>query len=490
MQINQNYSIFTLLGSLIVLVLIVTSCRRDDYFKGDVDVTFSVDTLRFDTVFTTIGSMTRIVKVYNPERQPILVDIELNQTSPQFFRINANGKGGPIARNVEINGRDSIYIFVETTINPDEPVSISPFVIENFITVRANNREKKIHLEAFGQNANYITPQTGRGQAFLLSCNMSEIRWDDPKPYVIYGRLFIDSCKVVIPAGTRIHIYGGVVRDSNSVFNDGAIIVFKEGSIDARGTVDKPIIFEGDRLEPEFRNNSSQWLGLVFWQESKNNKLEHTIIKNSIFGIRADSLAQLELSSCEISNTGSAAILARYAQIKATNSLFYGNGSYGIQMSYGGQYSFDFCTIASYSARREGVYMDDVQCDDAPFCFERRFKPLNASFRNCIIAGTDKDEIALVNLGPPENFIYSLSHCIVKVEDLLKPDNFPNFFTNCDNCLNIKNNDRLFLDRQKNDYRLDTMSVALGKGLFLNDVQRDIIEKSRKNPPDPGCFEF
>ncbi len=475
---------------LLAVLAVFTSCRRDDFFDGDVEVTFSVDTLRFDTVFTTIGSMTRIVKVYNPEKQPIKVDIELTMAQPQFFRINANGKQGPIVRDMEINGQDSIYIFVEATIDPDAPVSVSPFIIENNIKITANGKEKRIYLEAFGQNANYITPKSGKGQAFLLSCNLGEIRWDDPKPYVIYGRLFVDSCQVVIPEGTRIHIHGGVVRDSSSVFNDGAIIVFKNGSIKAMGTAEKPIIFEGDRLDPEFKDNSSQWLGLVIWQESRNNIFEHTIIKNSIIGLRIDSLGQVELNSCEIQNTGSSAIIARHAEIKATNCLIYGNGSYGVQMAYGGNYSFDYCTIASYSGRREAIYLDDVQCDNPPFCSERRLNPLNARFRNCIFAGSEKDEINMVNLGPVQDFNYQFTNCAVKVEDLLKADNFPDFFTKCESCINLKNNDKLFLDRGANDYRLDTMSVVLQKGISLPNIAVDKILKSRKNPPDLGCFEF
>lgn len=481
--------IIRFVAAFFVIALLLTSCRRDDYFQGDVEITFSVDTLRFDTVFTTIGSVTRFVKIYNPENKPILVDVELRQSSPQYFRINVDGQRGPIVRNVEINGKDSIYLFVETTIDPDQPPSISPFIIESYVNIISNGQSKKINLEAFGQNANYITPPTGKGQAFLLSCQMGEIFWDDPRPYVIYGRLFIDSCQVVIPAGARIHIHGGVVKDSTTIFNDGAIIVFKEGSIDARGTLDNPIIFEGDRLEPEFRDNNSQWLGLIFWQESRNNKLVHTTIKNSIFGIRLDSLAKVEMSSCEVSNTGSAAIIARHAEIKADNCLFFANASYGIQLVYGGQYSFDYCTVASYSGQREAIYMDDVQCED-PFCTERRINGLDAQFRNCIFAGSDKDEVGLVNLGDPSDFNYAFIHCAVKVEDLLKSDNFPNFFNNCLECINLKNNDPLFLNRREQDYRLDTMSVVLGKGLFSSEFTKDKLGKSRKNPPDLGCFEL
>lgn len=480
------YRILIVLG---LVLLLLSSCRRDDYFEGPVEIGFSVDTLRFDTVFTTIGSVTRAVKLYNPENRPVLVDIELDQSFPQYFRINADGLPGPVIRNVEINGRDSIYIFVETTIDPDQPLSLSPFIIESFVQVSVNGNSKKLFLEAFGQNANYITPSSGKGQSFLLSCDLGQVTWNDPKPYVIYGRLFIDSCDVVIPAGTRIHVHGGIVRDSTAIFNDGAIIVFKNGSLDCRGTVDNPVVFEGDRLEPEFRDNNSQWLGIIVWQESRKNSLNHTIIKNSIVGLRLDSLAKVDMSSCQISNTGSAAVIARHAEIRADNCLFFGNASYGIQLAYGGQYSFDYCTVASYTGQREAIYMDDVQCED-PFCSERRLNALNASFRNCIFTGSDKDEVGLVNLGAPENFTYSFSHCAVKVDELLDADNFPDFFSSCTECIPLQSSDLLFLNRRDNDYRLDTMSVVLGKALPISDLPLDITGKPRKTVPDIGCFEF
>ena len=67
----------------LVFFVVIMSCRRDDYYEGnDVVVTFSEDTLRFDTVFTSLGSATRFIKVFNPKDQPILVDVALkNQTN-------------------------------------------------------------------------------------------------------------------------------------------------------------------------------------------------------------------------------------------------------------------------------------------------------------------------------------------------------------------------------------------------------------------------
>ena len=155
---------------------------------------------------------------------------------------------------MEIAGNDSIYIFVEVTVDPDQPLSVSPFVIEDQIEVSVNGQLFTAYLEAWGQNANYITPSNGRGKGFLYSCDFGERVWNDPKPYVIYGILYVDSCKIVMPAGTRVYVHGGIVRDTNTIYNDGLIVFLKNATLETRGTPEDPVIIQGDRLGKEFEN--------------------------------------------------------------------------------------------------------------------------------------------------------------------------------------------------------------------------------------------
>lgn len=474
------------------LLLVISSCRRDDYYEApDAAVTFSQDTLRFDTVFTTLGSATRFLKVYNSQSQPILVDVALRNQSGSFFYINADGVKGPVIKGLEINSNDSIYIFVEVTIDPDKPWSVSPFVIEEYIDVTVNGNRFTAILEAWGQNANYIPSSQGKGGGALLSCNLQEQVWDDPRPYVIYGILYVDSCTLVLPPGTRIYVHGGIVRRENAVYNDGMIIFLKDGRIDARGTIAQPVIIQGDRLEKEFSDVSAQWTGILFWQESKGNLLTQTTIKNSIFGIRADSLASVNLDGCKIFNTGNAGIIARHASVTAENCLIHSGDAYGLQLTYGGKYRFDYCTIASYQGQNEALLMTDFYCSDFLCSQGARLNRLDASFTNCIISGSEADEIGLISASmKKEDFDYSFQNCLVKVDELTNPENHPDFFDRCNDCYNLKYNDKLFLKVSDNDYRLDTMSVALGKGKAISTITKDITGKVRKTAPDPGCFEF
>jgi len=477
---------------LIIIVFTIISCKRDDYYEGnDVNITFSEDTLRFDTVFTTVGSATRYIKVYNPKDQPILVDVTLKSSTNSFFRINADGIKGPVVKNIEIDSRDSIYLFVEVTVDPDQPLSISPFILTDEIEVTSNGNSFIAHLEAWGQNANYIPSTSGKGKGALLSCNLGERTWNDPKPYVIYGILYIDSCTLILPAGTKIFVHGGIVRDTNTVYNDGLIVFLQDGKLDARGTSENPVVIQGDRLESEFQDVKSQWVGLLFWQLSKGNKLSNTIIRNSIIGVRADSLASLSLYGCQIYNTGGPAIIGRHAAIYGENCLMYDNSTYGMQLTYGGSYSFNYCTVGSYEGQNEAVILTDFYCSD-PLCTEGvRLNRLNASFTNCIFAGSDRDEIGLIQASANNSdFNYSFDHCAVKVDELIDPKNRPDFFDYCTNCINLKSNDKLFLKFREYDYRLDTMSVVLGKAKPLATVTKDLLGKLRKSQPDMGCYEF
>ncbi|HMP30077.1 MAG TPA: hypothetical protein PKD85_10780, partial [Saprospiraceae bacterium] len=174
-----------LFGLLLITSILLFSCQRDyEYFEGKARISASVDTLFFDTVFTSIGSATRLIKLYNDESKPVQLDIFLEKGTSSYFRFNVDGFKGPQVRNVEILPKDSIYIFAEVTINPNQPLSISPFVIEENLIIKQGDNTSAILFTAWGQNANYISKA---GQIGLLSCENNRIVFEDPKPYVVYG---------------------------------------------------------------------------------------------------------------------------------------------------------------------------------------------------------------------------------------------------------------------------------------------------------------
>ncbi|MEL6720794.1 MAG: hypothetical protein AAFP82_18975, partial [Bacteroidota bacterium] len=397
MLINQKWQIL-FFAPIFIFVLWKCSPIENMVREGEVVLEFSVDTLRFDTVFTELGSATRILKVYNRYDERIRISkIKLVDNAGGKFRMNVDGFASNEVTDIEIEGNDSLYIFSEVTINPDEPLSASPFIIESNIRFETNDNEQSVLLEAWGQNANYIPNRFGKGTLNVLN---GDAVWDDPKPYVIYGWFFVENGTLTLPAGTRIYVHGGLVKDEeNGARNDGLIAILSNGSIVSEGTKENPVIIEGDRLEEAFADEAGQWVGLFITQESKGNRLEHTIIRNSLFGIRVDSAATLGAKNTQFYNTASVGILGVHASIDLENCLVYNNGGNSVQLIHGGDYNFDYCTIASYGVDASSVALSNFICyvQGNLGCEVGGVYRMNANFRNSIFFGSRDEEVILID---------------------------------------------------------------------------------------------
>ncbi|MBK8701312.1 MAG: hypothetical protein IPN29_17915 [Saprospiraceae bacterium] len=480
--------------TLILWVGLISACKKDDsYFVGKAQIETSLDTLLFDTVFTQVGSATRFFKIYNKEDQAVSLEISL--ANPQSsFRFNADGFKGEGKTTVEVQPKDSIYVFVEVTINPDAPVSASPFIVEDKILIRQGDQSQEVQLISFGQNANYIPSKDGKGTVNLLSCKLGSISWSDPKPYVIYGVLVIDSCELVIPAGTRIYVHGGVVVGKESVYSDGQILVLANGRLTIQGTPENQVVIEGDRLEPDYNDVAGQWGGIRLLAGSMGNRIEGAVIRNSIVGLVVDSAAVLDIAQTEISNNSLYGIYASHAEINGENLLIHSTGSHALSLTYGGSYRFHYTTLSTSINQDESLVLTNYRCTDA-LCLEPvKVFPIDFTIDNSIISGGSEDEIILSpsSAGDVGNtFKAGFSHCLVRVKNLLKADQFPKFLEECDGCINQKFSDRIFADANKNNYRPDSMSVVLELAVPLPAILQDIAGKMRDGlKPDLGCYEL
>ncbi|MBR9922538.1 MAG: hypothetical protein GYB31_17005 [Bacteroidetes bacterium] len=499
-NLSTIYPAFILLG--LTMLLALTACRRDlPVITGpEALLEFSLDTLRFDTVFTELGSATQTLKVYNPHDLPIQIDkifIESGESSK--FRLNVDGVPGTEVDEWIIEPNDSLYIFAEVTIDPDEPLSLSPFVIEDGLWFETSGNEQRVQLEAWGQNAIYLPNRFNKGGVALLSCNLQEQVWTDSLPYVIYGILVIDSCTLVMEPGTEVYVHGGVARTVDemgdpSIYNDGLIYTFSRGNIHMRGTKDDPVIIQGDRLEEAFGDEEGQWVGIRLGGD--DNQFEFAEIKNSLIGVLVDSSATLSMDHTKLYNTAGAGLIGTHAEIDATNCLFYNNAGNSVQLGYGGEYNFDYCSLASFGVDASALSLSNGICYD-PFCQEFDIYPLEANFRNSIIYGSRKDEISLSDFTggmEPSFYQVSMTDCIVRVEDLLDPEEggYPNFFTDfCNPCQNAGSNAVVFADANEDIYLLDTLSIAEGMAVPIPGIDVDLDLNMRDpNSPDIGCYEY
>src|SRR5690554_2480744 len=108
------------------ILIFWSSCRNDFEFspsKGKLE--FAKDTIYLDTVFTNIGSSTYNLKVYNRSNDDIVIPtIRLENGENSFYRMNVDGstglegnQEGKFFENVELLAKDSLFIFIETTID-------------------------------------------------------------------------------------------------------------------------------------------------------------------------------------------------------------------------------------------------------------------------------------------------------------------------------------------------------------------------------------
>jgi len=482
--------------------LFLVSCDKEERFITDSSamLEFSTDTLRIDTVFTSLGSATRILKVYNPNERPIRVaKIYLDGQAGQTFRLNVDGLAGNTHENVVIHGRDSIYIFVEATINPNQPLSVSPFVVEDKLVLETNGNRQQVLLEAWGQNANYFPSRFNKGVAVVIRCNNGEVIWDDPKPYVVYGALFIDDCTLVIPAGARVYIHGGVAQNDlfGGIYNDGLLYTLSNGRIKVRGTAEQPVIIQGSRTEEAFANVRGQWNGIILGKGSRGNEFRYATVKNSRFALLVDSAAEVSASNARFFNTSGNGIVGFHARITADNCLIYNNGSNSVQLLFGGDYAFNYCTIANYGVNAGTLGMSNFWCYDDPLvCQNRREYRLNATFVNSIIYGSRRDQLEFSDISQrqsPAMFNVSFQHCVVRVDELLTRQNgrYGDFFsTMCSPCTNGTAAAKVFENPNSGVYMLDSLSLAQAKARPLSGIPRDIVDKLRDPvSPDAGCFE-
>lgn len=468
-------------------------CSPEEMIKEEgFDLAFSTDTLRFDTVFTELGSATRILKVYNRENERISIGkIEIDGAFKDKFRMNVDGTPGNVIENVEIEGNDSLYIFCEVVIDPDEDVSASPFVIESQIRFQTQDREQSILLEAWGQNANYIPNRFSKGTLNLLQ---GDNIWNDPKPYVIYGWLFIDNGVLTIPAGTHIYIHGGLVRDTTiGNYNDGRIWVLENGQLNIEGTAENPVVIEGDRLEEGFENEIGQWYGIHFGANSRGNTMSYTTIRNSFWSVYVDSLADLTVEQSQFYNTIAPAVIGRHANIRMDNCLIYNSFGNAFQVLHGGDYELNYCTVASYGVDAVALALSNFICyvQGNIGCELGGVYRLNAQFNNSIFFGSKDSEIILVDAieDGRNGFRYNFENCIVRVDEEFLED-YPDFYDYCENCpRDLDRNTPLFVEPNDDNYRLDSLSVALDIAVPIDGIEIDIEGKHRGDNPDIGCFE-
>lgn len=454
--------------TIFFITIIISSCKKTSFIDSpNASTGFSTDTLHFDTVFTTTGSITQSFKIFNQNDKKLrLSQIRLMGGTASPYKINVDGTAGDSFSDVELEPNDSVYVFVSVTINPN--VANLPFIVRDSILVNYNGNSKYLQLEAFGQNANFFNNKR----------ITTDSTWNNNLPFVILGNLSVDSnVTLTINKGCKIYCH------ANAPF-------IVNGTLQVKGEVydSTRIIFSGDRLDPGYNELPGEWPGIFFTSSSINNVLAYAIIKNAYQGIITESARSFDpkitLNQCIIDNIYDAGIISLASSIKAVNCLVSNCGS-NISL-VGGDYSFDHCTVASYS----NLYLDHKN----PVLFvtnaydQNQTLPLAAHFRNCIFYGEGgrvTNELVVDKKESSNPFAVTFQNVLYKNKD----NTIDPLFTN-----SIKNQlpefDSIDGGRRLFDFHLKPTSPAVNSGT-LTGVSIDLDGKPRgtANLPDLGCYE-
>ena len=394
--------ICTVLGMMAIF-----SCRRDRFDDNpSLTLSFSTDTVFFDTIFTSIGSTTFYLRAYNSSNGIAKIsNVYLKDGTQSKFRFNIDGLNGPAQQNIEILPNDSVFIFVEVTIDPND--ALTPFICEDELIFETNGNQQEVKLLAYGQNAHF--------HGGLNSCNspISEIissdeQWNNDLPHVIYGIVMVDSGATLnINNGVQVYCHG-----KSGLFVNG-------GTLKINGLLGSEVVFQGDRLESDYSEIPGQWgiqldcpistaigpsvasivRGGIWIFGGKDNEINYAILKNGNVGIQVDTTTAnyeggnyaVKIQNTQILNMAGFGILAQGANIRGVNILVANCGQACGYFGLGGRYHMDNCTFANYWKEKNRT----VPCFVLNNYYEDIYQRIqtrelyDARFNNCIMYGNN-----------------------------------------------------------------------------------------------------
>ena len=523
----MRYSFIFIISILFLLV----SCRKDfDTIPNSGKLEFSKTTVYLDTVFSNISSSTYQLKVYNKSNNDINIpSIGLKKGNSSKYRILVDGKtgvdtdnngygDGKLFSNVEILANDSLYIFIEATVGIANANPTDLLYTDEILFDGGSSFEQKVNLVTLIQDAVFLYPerisnpnggytyenlQIGSNPpqsiyGFFLNdndpVNGNELVFTNAKPYVIYGYAAVPPGKTLtINPGVRVHFH-----DSSGIIvaNTGSIQVLGTTSTDPK-KLEKEVIFEGDRLEPDFSDVPGQWGTIYLTNGSTNNIFNNLTVKNASVGILIEGkdATTVQIKNTQIYNSSNIGILTRNARLNGENVVINNAGQYALATILGGVYQFKHCTFTNFwkaGARQSPAVLVDNTFFDGETIF---IADMESKFYNTIIYGSNNIELGL-NKNNGALFNLNIENCLIRFNDINNVfDNNPNYapVRNATNILsnNSNQNNPLFKEVDKNNLRIGLNSVAKAKGNGTYLVPNDADGKLRTSPanPDLGAYE-
>ena len=470
---------------LSVFSVLFYACSDYDSFSDDPSfrLTFSVDTVKFDTLISTISSPTKTLYVFNNNSDGVRVsNIRLNKGTESLFRVNVDGEylAQGTGYDYLIRKNDSILVRIEVTM-PESGTTDTVSYSDELLFTLENGVVQRVLLTAGAVDAYIIHGLFIESDSTLYA----------DKPYLIYDSL-------VVAKGAKLNLLPGttlLMHDST------AVDVY--GIINARGTIEKPIVFRGARTDRMFDylfydNTPSRWKGITIHEGSFNNRFVNCDMHSGRWGVRVDSTSLDELAltmeNCIIHNVGGDGLSLNNCCAEISNTQI-SNTLGDCVCVFGGAYTFCHCTIAQYYPlsydRGDALFVSNVDFNEV----HHELKYIQ--FLNCVITGYAEDVI-MGSMAPDyeDSEYYYFQNCYLRTVG----ENDEDHFVECK-----FENEEMSLVGEKNFERFDTHNFIydftpdslseirnMADPLLINGLKFDRLGRSRLSDdgPDAGCYEY
>jgi hypothetical protein len=506
--------IFALFLAVSCLLTLLPGCEpKEDLVQTSGSLTIEQDTVLFDTVFTTIGTVTKRLWVYNRNSGAVKTDVSLAGLAGSTYSLIVNGDEATSASGLLLRGNDSLQVLVKARLGDNGTAGLAKdFLVRDELRFRTNGSDQLVRLIAYGQNAYFH-----RGEVLSQSTT-----WATDKPHVIVNREVPipgstetvpvgvgvpQGITLTIPPGARIYCHAGA-----TIQVDGTLLIGQ--GLNPSGEVPDSsaviVRFRGDRLEKKYDDVPGQWGGIFFMPTSSGNRISYTEIKNATFGVSILNLGEdadytsppdvsLEYTTFRnISGSNPAYVSNRYppggvvslsGKVTAANCLFTNCGEYALLGIGQSNINLNFCTVANYTPsftrKSASLTFDCQKPDEAGARLTNRVQ-----ISNSIIWGSIEDELYWEGF-PDPNYTIVINNSILRTKDYAAN---PSQFNNTGPA-NQPNADPKFKRTPLNaferyNYQLDTLSPASNQPFFGTLEPYDLVHKAR-NPttPDLGAYE-
>ncbi len=448
-----------------ILSISFFSCEpKDEMISTDKSnrISFSPDTVFFDTLYTGFESPVQRASIKNFNKEALNISrlyLQTGENSP--FRLTINGIKKQEATDIFLRGNDSLRIFLDIippTLNTDGITKL-----EDFLVVESNGNIEKLPLIVWLQDGILLEDS-------VLDC---QTVWSGKKPYIVKGNVLVEeNCKLTIEAGVKV------------VFlTDAALLV--AGSLEINGNSTENVKLGSFRNDGAFENALGQWFGILFGENSKNNRISYAIIENAKTGIRFgtpdnDTIPDLVIENTIIRNMADAGVFCLNSDVLIQNTLIHNCLNRTFSAGAGGNYYFYNNTFANFGFnffREEPSFelSNTLAFVDTTGNEQIIREDLKAYFINNIIWGSIDEELILF-ASPQAGFqtFWNANLLKTKLVDASLP--------------NILNQDPKFVDAFNGKYQLDSLSPAIDAGLDIG-LEIDLECKVRGDNPDIGAFE-